>query len=108
VNEHGRHAMETMKNHDPASYAQIEDPQTYFNELGEEIQERIWSLGEELTPVRGDEPPLEYIGAVNMAKVRARELVYQEMIYSSLPAEPEEMEQDYYPSEDPEESPSTN
>lgn len=102
MNKHGRHAMETMKNHDPASYAQIEDPETYFTKLGEEIQERIWDLGEELTPVRGQEEALEYIGLVNMAKFRARSQVYQEMIYSSLPPEPEEMEPYYLPEDEQE------
>lgn len=92
MNKHGRHAMETMKNHDPASYAQIEDPEPYFTKLGEQIQERIGDLSLELMPTRGSEPPLEYIGAVNMAKFRAREIVYQEMIYDSIPPEPEEME----------------
>lgn len=84
--------METMKNHDPESYAQIEDPETYFTNLGMEIRERIGDPSLELMPTRGSEPPLEYIGAVNMAKFRAREIVYQEMIYSSIPPEPEEME----------------
>ena len=31
MNEHGRHAMETMKNHDPESFAQIADPETHFS-----------------------------------------------------------------------------
>ena len=92
MNEHGRHAMETMKNHDPESYAQIADPETHFSTLGREIQDRIWALSEDLIPPRGQEAPLEYVGLVNMAKLRAREIVYQEMIYDGLPQEPEEME----------------
>lgn len=93
MNEHGRHAMETMKQHDPQAYAQIADPETHFSTLGREIQDRIWALSEELMPARGSEAPLEYVGLVNMAKLRAREIVYQEMIYDGLPTEPEEMEQ---------------
>lgn len=100
MNEHGRHAMETMKKHDPQSFALIADPETHFSTLGEEIQQAIWALSGELTPTRGSEPPLEYIGMVNMAKLRAREMVYQEMIYDSLPPEPEEMEPDYYTRQD--------
>lgn len=92
MNEHGRHAMETLKKHDPQSYAQIADPETHFSTLGREIQDRIWALSEELMPARGSEAPLEYVGLVNMAKLRAREIVYQEMIYDGLPQEPEEME----------------
>ncbi len=92
MNEHGRHAMETMKKHDPKTYEQIADPETHFSTLGREIQDRIWTLSEELMPPRGSEPPLEYVGLVNMAKLRAREMAYQEMIYDGLPPEPEEME----------------
>ncbi|MGY4541752.1 hypothetical protein ACVWY0_001665 [Arthrobacter sp. UYNi723] len=92
MNEHGRHAMETMKQHDPQTYAQIADPETHFSTLGRAIQDRIWALSEELMPARGSEAPLEYVGLVNMAKLRAREMAYQEMIYDGLPTEPEEME----------------
>ena len=102
MNEHGRHAMETMKNHDPESFAQIADPETHFSTLGREIQDRIWALSEDLIPPRGQETPLEYVGLVNMAKLRARGIVYQEMIYDSLPAEPEEMEPHYGPRGDEE------
>jgi hypothetical protein len=102
MNEHGRHAMEIMQKHDPQTYAQIADPETHFSTLGREIQDRIWALSEELMPMRGSEPPLEYIGLVNMAKLRAREMVYQEMIYDGLPQEPEEMEPDYYRQQDEE------
>jgi hypothetical protein len=52
MNEHGRHAMETMKNHDPENFAQIADPETHFSTLGEEIQQAIWDLSEQLTPTR--------------------------------------------------------
>jgi hypothetical protein len=102
MNEHGRHAMETMKNHDPQRFAQIADPETHFSTLGREIQDRIWTLSEDLIPPRGQETPLEYVGLVNMAKLRAREIVYQEMIYDGLPQEPEEMEP--IPSQQDEES----
>ncbi|WP_432246274.1 hypothetical protein ACRB8A_20050 (plasmid) [Arthrobacter sp. G.S.26] len=102
MNEHGRHAMETMKNHDPETYAQIADPETYFSNLGRQIQDQIWSLSEDMIPMRGQEEPMEFIGMVNMAKLRARGKVYQEMIYDSLPKEAEEMEPAYGPQEDEE------
>jgi hypothetical protein len=73
MNEHGRHAMEKMKNHDPASFAQITDPETYFATLGREIQDRIWALLEDLIP-------------------RVREIAYQETIHVKLPRETEEIE----------------
>ncbi|MDJ0358326.1 hypothetical protein [Paenarthrobacter sp. PH39-S1] len=93
MNTHGRHAMETMQNHDPEAFNQIQHPEEYFSTLGDQIQEQIWNRTEELLPQRTlDQPPMEFIGLSNMARLRAREMVYQEMIYSSLPPEPEEME----------------
>jgi hypothetical protein len=97
MNEHGRHAMEIMKKHDPQTYAQIADPETHFSTLGEEMAERILDLSRQLAPKRtADQDTLEILGNMNMAKLRAREMVYQEMIYDGLPQEPEEMEPDYY------------
>lgn len=48
MNEHGRHAMETMKTHDPRAYAQIADSETHFSTLGREIRYRTWALSGEL------------------------------------------------------------
>jgi hypothetical protein len=93
MNQHSEHAMDIMKKHDPQSYAQIDDPESYFSALGEDIQQQIWDLSDQLIPNRGEEPPLEYVGLVNMAKFRARGQVYQEMNYASIPPEPEEMEE---------------
>jgi hypothetical protein len=100
MNMHGKHAMETMKNHDPESYNQIQNPEEYFSNLGNQISEQIEALMPQLLPPRTmDQPTTEVLGGINMARVRARELVYQEMIYSSLPPEPEEMEEPTPPSD---------
>lgn len=97
MNEHGRHAMEIMQKHDPQTYAQIEDPESHFSTLGEQISEMIADLSLELAPKRTmDQSFTEVLGGLNMAKLRAREMVYQEMIYANLPQEPEEMEPESY------------
>lgn len=94
MNTRGQHAMETMRNHDPESFSQIQDPEGYFSTLGDQIQEQIWQMTESLLPQRTEgQDAMEFIGRSNMARVQARELVYQEMIYASLPAEPEQMEE---------------
>ena len=93
MNTHGQHAMETMKNHDPETYSQIQNPEEYFSTLGEQIQEQIEDVMVGL--IKSDtmgRSTLEILGERNMARFRAREIVYQEMIYSSLPPEPEIME----------------
>ncbi len=94
MNTHGQHAMETMRNHDPETFRQIPNPEEYFSTLGDQIQEQIWETTEVLLPQRtADQTPMEFIGLSNMARFRAREIVYQELIYSSLPPEPETMEE---------------
>lgn len=99
MNKHGQHAMETMKNHDPETFKEIQDPQTYFSNLGKQIEGEIGEVLEGLIQrdTRG-QSTLEIFGTVNMAKMRARELVYQEMIYSTLPPAEEEME-DFTPTD---------
>ena len=93
MNTHGQHAMETMQNHDPKSFSEIQNPEAYFSTLGTQIQEQIWTVTETLLPQRKEgQTPMEFIGLSNMAKVRARELVYQEMIYASLPPEEDDSE----------------
>ena len=101
MNTHGQHAMETMKNHDPETYAQIQNPEEYFSTLGQQIQEQIEDVMVGL--IKSDtmgRSTLEILGERNMARFRAREIVYQEMIYSSLPPEPEIMENNPVPDED--------
>ena len=94
MNMHGKHAMETMKNHDPESYSQIRNPEEYFSTLGNQIEEQIGNVMDSLFERdTRDRSTLEILGERNMARIRARELVYQDMIYSSLPPEPEEMEE---------------
>ena len=101
MNTHGQHAMETMKNHDPETYSQIQNPEEYFSTLGKQIQEQIEELMPQLLPRRTlDQDTMEVVGGINMARFRAREMVYQEMIYSSLPPEPEIMENIPQPDED--------
>lgn len=93
MNTHGRHAMDTMKNHDPKSFSEIQNPEAYFSTLGTQIQEQIEIMMPQLLPPRtADQSTLDVLGGINMARVRARELVYQEMIYASLPPEEDESE----------------
>ncbi|MCY0905774.1 hypothetical protein [Arthrobacter sp. H14-L1] len=93
MNTHGRHAMETMQNHDPETFSQVQNPEEYFSTLGSQIEDQIGNVMDSLIQrdTRG-RSTLEILGERNMARLRAREMVYQEMIYSSLPPEPEEME----------------
>lgn len=93
MNMHGRHAMETMQNHDPKSFSEIQNPEAYFSTLGTQIEDQIGNVMEDLIPRHTEgQSTLEILGGINMAKMRARELVYQEMIYASLPPEEDDSE----------------
>lgn len=86
MNAHGQHAMETMRNHDPETFGQIQNPEEYFSILGFWISEQIEDVMDGLI-IRNTmgKSTLDILGEQNMARFRAREIVYQEMIYSSLP-----------------------
>lgn len=89
MNQHGRHAREVMIETDPERYSQIQDPETYFHSLGNQIRDRIAALESSQTPwpeVDAEQDPMRKIGLLNAAKTRAREIVYQEMIYDEIPA----------------------
>jgi hypothetical protein len=80
----------------PSRVAAMGDPTSFFSNLGEEAAERIEDLTMDLA---GDDPPGESfadkVGRLNMARLRAEEIVLPEMVL--LPPEPG-MEED----EDPE------
>ena len=71
----------------PSRVAAMDDPSSFFSELGELASERIEDLTMELA---GDDPPGEgymaKLGRLNMARIRAEEIVLPEM--ELLPPEP--------------------
>lgn len=71
----------------PSRVAELEDPTSFFSTLGDEVANRIVELTDELA---GNDPPvetfLEKAGRLNMARLRAEEMVLPEMVL--LPPEP--------------------
>ena len=71
----------------PSRVAEMPDPDSFFSDLGQEVAERIEDLTDELA---GDDPPgetyLDKVGRLNMARLRAEELVLAETVL--LPPEP--------------------
>jgi hypothetical protein len=71
----------------PSRVAAMQDADSFFSELGEEVEERIENLAADLA---GDDPPgetyLDKVGRLNMARLRAEEAVLPEMVL--LPPEP--------------------
>jgi hypothetical protein len=79
MNKYGYQAMEHWRRWLPNRYQQIEDPTTYFESLGEEIQSAVSALSRDLA---GDDPGgetfLQKVGRLNMAKLQAEEIALKE------------------------------
>ncbi len=71
----------------PSRVAAMDDPTSFFSTLGEDVAGRVEDLAAELA---GDDPPgetyMEKVGRLNMARLRAEEMVLPETVL--LPAEP--------------------
>jgi hypothetical protein len=81
MNEYGRMAREHWKRWLPQRYSQIEDPNSFFSTLGEQVSTRIADLTLDLA---GEDPPgetfMDKLGRHNNARQRAREMVLPETV----------------------------
>lgn len=81
MNHYGVTAQRHWKRWLPARYAAIQDPDSFFSTLGEEVAKRIADLTLDLA---GDDPPgedyLVKVGRLNMARLQAEEIVLQEQV----------------------------
>jgi hypothetical protein len=91
MNRYGTQAMRHWQQTDPARYQQIPDPETFFTELGEQVESEIQTLANALA---GPDPPgetyLEKVGRLNMARFNAESDILREMVLIPEPEEPEE------------------
>ncbi len=96
MNEYGRMAHDHWRRWLPQRYSQIEDPNSFFSTLGEQVSTRIADLTLDLA---GEDPPgetfLDKLGRLNNAKQRAREMVLPELVL--LEPEPEMAEDEPEP-----------
>ncbi|MBO0871811.1 MAG: hypothetical protein J2P19_00300 [Pseudonocardia sp.] len=87
MNRYGQLAMEHWARFLPHRYSRIENPNSYFSELGNRIQDEIEDLAQDLA---GDDPPgeeyLQKVGRLNAARMQAEEQILREQVL--LPAEP--------------------
>ena len=78
----------------PKKYAQIQDPQTYFQNLAQEREELIDRLVDQLP----DDPPtdeqlkdpLRFMGEHQRERQRIREIAHQEVVLDRFPPEVDE------------------
>lgn len=81
MNKYGTLAMQMWQQLAPTALAEIEDPNQHFSVLGEEALEQVTSLTIEL---QGPDVPGESyfgkIGRIENAKLRAEEIVREELL----------------------------
>lgn len=81
MNRYGATAQKHWQQFLPQAYTQIRDPQTYFSDLGEQIEDQVIEL---MWALAGDDPPgegyLKKVGRLNMARLQAEERVLAEML----------------------------
>jgi hypothetical protein len=80
MNRYGTTARDHWKRWLPHRYSQLEDHESFFAELGEEIAARVDDLAH---AIAGDDPPgeayLQKLGRLNMARLNSEAQALQEM-----------------------------
>lgn len=80
MNAYGTMAQKHWRTWLPKRYSQIPDPETFFADLGEEIQARVEDL---TTALAGKDEPgetyMEKLGRLNMAKFNAEGQALREL-----------------------------
>lgn len=80
MNQYGTRAKQHWRKYLPERFSQLEDPDSFFSDLGEQIAERVQSLTDDLA---GNDPPgesyLDKLGRLNMARRDAESQILREM-----------------------------
>lgn len=95
MNGYGRSAQRTWQQLAPTAYSQIEDPETYFAELGEQAADQVVDLTRQIQgPDLPNETYFQKVGRINAAKMQAEEIVRADLLMpdSSLWEEEDEDE----------------
>lgn len=93
MNKYGRQAQEAWKTASPTQYSQIQNPEEFFTNLGEQAQEQVDELQIKLAgPDPQGEGYLEKVGRLNAARNQAEEIVRYELL---SPPETEDEEDEY-------------
>lgn len=81
MNQYAAQAMSHWRSHLPNRYRQIEDPDEFFTELGEQIAQQIEDLSSTLAgPDPEQETYLSKVGRLNNARLSAEGQVLREML----------------------------
>lgn len=86
LDRYARAAEAHMRTYLPARYHQIDDPEAYFTQLGEEIAGQVHAL--EITLAATEPAATDYLvraGQLRAARMEAEEIVFSDLVY--LPPE---------------------
>ena len=98
MNRYGTMLKDQWTQADPEMVVSLEDPETYFSQLGEQAAEQVADLSLNLAgPDKPGEEYLEKVGRLNMARRQAEEIVLAELqppsyLDADEPEEPEDFE----------------
>ncbi len=93
MNQLGQTARQYYQDYLPSAFADIPNPDEYFHQLGEELQEAVIAAAVEIAgPDPQEEGYLEKVGRLNAATMQARELILSEQLYNHEPEDEEDEE----------------
>ncbi|WP_147915224.1 hypothetical protein [Ruania zhangjianzhongii] len=83
MNRYGMMARDHWMKHAPARYAALEDPQTYFTQVGESIAAQVEGAASRLeAELPADLPYLEKAGQLKAIRRQAEEVALTDQVYS--------------------------
>ncbi len=83
MNRYGRMAYDHASQHQPKSFASMADPITHFSRLGEEVENRVTTLRDQLLgSLRPSESLEDYRQRGYQAHRQAEEVVLAEMVWT--------------------------
>lgn len=89
MNRYGQMAWDHWRKWRPTTLSGIEDPETFFSTLGQQVEQQIDQLADQIAgPDRAGETPIQKIGRLREARMSAEsEILRQEVL---LPPEDED------------------
>jgi antirestriction protein ArdC len=81
MNQYGAQAMRYWQENLPRQYRQIADPETFFDEMGEQVAQEIHELTRQVAgPDQLDEGFMGKVGRLQMARVEAETEIMRQML----------------------------
>ena len=96
TNKYSEIAKQHWTRTDPGRVAAIPDPETFFQQLGEQVESQVQDLAQTLAgPDQPGEEYLQKVGRLNMARLQAEERVLSDLVWISGPEQSEEPATDF-------------